>query len=94
MLKSQAHEWYDIGSALRVPPSTLDGLVKATQAYTDNAKLQKVIDKWLLSYCSPPTWDNLIKALEGMQWRAVAEEVKEFLKTDPKAKEPGMYITR
>ena len=48
-------------------------------------KLDTVIDEWLESHCSPPTWDNLIKALEGMEWKAIAEKVKEFLATDPEA---------
>ncbi len=99
MLLSRSSQWYEIGSALDVPPNTLDGLVKATQTFSDNTKLEKVIEKWLQSHCSPPAWDNLIKALEGLQWTDIVGEVKEFLKTNPKAIKkynwvPGMYITR
>ena len=95
-LKSCSSQWYDIGNALDVRFDTL--VEVASKPITDNIKLDMVINKWLQSHCSPPTWDNLIEVLERLELRAAATDVTKFLTTDPEAVKKynwksGMYIT-
>ena len=85
LLESQSHEWNAISRELRVPFSFREGLIKTGLMYSDDNKLEQVIHKWLESECSPPTWDNLIEALERLQLKAVLREVTQFLTTDPEA---------
>ena len=98
LLKLRSDEWVEIGRELKLPTSFCNGLDRKGPVYSDNTKLDKVINEWLETWCSPPTWDNLIKALERLKWKSVAEDVKKFLTTDPGAIrkynwKPGMYIT-
>ena len=95
-LKSRSSQWYEIGNALHVPFEILDDL--ANKPITDNIKRDRVINKWLQSWCSPPTWDNFIEVLERLELRAAATDVTKFLTTDPEAIKKynwksGMYIT-
>ena len=50
----------------------------------DNDKLEEVLDKWIETESVPVTWSSLIEALEAIELRGLAREVKKFLKT-PKA---------
>ncbi len=84
LLRSQSSEWDGIGRELSVSWNFRVEL-RRTLGYSNDDRLEHVIHRWLESWCSPPTWDNLIEALEGMELRAVAEDVTQFLTTDPVA---------
>ncbi len=85
LLRSRSSEWDDFGRELHIPLSFREGLLRTGPMYSNDAKLERVINNWLESWCSPPTWDYLIEALERLGWRHVAEEVIKYLTTDPEA---------
>ena len=46
---------------------------------TANAKLEKVLRKWMQSESSDVTWSNLFEVLEQLQFLDIASEVKSYL---------------
>ena len=74
-----SHQWYVIGTALRVSDDVLNGLQKSPE---DNKfKLIQVINTWLTSQPSPVTWKTVISALEGnlVDKLAKANEIRDHL---------------
>ena len=70
------HKWYDIGTLLGVPMNTIDS------HKTNEEKCQDVLKKWMEKDSPeyPVEWDGLIKVLQDVQMRVVAQELKEALK--------------
>ena len=74
-----SHQWYVIGTALRVSDDVLNGLQKSPE---DNKfKLIQVINTWLTSQSSPVTWKTMISTLEGkiVDNLAKANEIRDHL---------------
>ena len=63
LLANSSHQWYVIGTALRVSDDVLSGLQKSPK--TDKVKLIEVMNTWLTSQPSPITWQTVISAIEG-----------------------------
>ena len=83
LLKSHSNKWESIGRELKVDFDFRKNLKCSTD---DNpCKLEEVLNKWLISYCSKPTWDNLIDVLERIELKACAQEVKQYLLNDKDA---------
>ena len=54
----------------------------AGQTMNDSTKLESIIERWLMSWCSEPSWDNLIRAMDSLKWTTTVKEVKKYLKTE------------
>ena len=81
--RSHSVEWYNIARELDVSLNYRKQLM-SNPLIKDNDKLEEVLDKWIETKSVPVTWSSLIEALEAIELRGLASEVKEFLKT-PKA---------
>ena len=75
-----APKYFDIGTALNVPMSTL-GLVHSPDTHQGN--LRRTLEWWLKNgnkpdINSPVTWDNIISVIEGpvVQNYAVAQNMR------------------
>ena len=86
LLASIAPKYLAIGTALRVPMSTL-GLQYSPDTHQDN--LRRTLEYWLdngnkpdINY-SPVTWDNIISAIEGpiVQNYTIAQSMREFIRS-------------
>ena len=58
--------WYLFGLAIGVPKGILDQL--KTQDYTDKDCLIEVTDHWLRHHHSQPTWQEVTKAKEKLEF--------------------------
>ncbi len=95
LLTSHAHDWDNLGQKLKVDAGYLKGLLKAGPTMNDSTKLDDVIQKWLMTWCSEPSWDNLIRALDSLQWTDTVMKVKKYLKTEEAIKQynwKGMFM--
>ena len=63
LLANISHQWYVIGTALRVSNDVLNGLL--TSQYDNKVKLIQVIHTWFTSQPSLVTWETVISAIEG-----------------------------
>ena len=75
-----APQYSAIGTALRVPMSTL-GLHPLPDYYEDN--LSRTLEWWLNNgdrqdINSPVTWDNIITLIEGRNYQ-IAQQIREFI---------------
>ena len=78
-----APQYSAIGTALRVPMSTL-GLQYSPDTHQDN--LRRTLEWWLnnggrADINSPVTWDNIINVIEGpvVQNYQIAQRMREFI---------------
>ena len=73
------HQWYVIGTALKVSFNVLSGLQNSPEAI--KVKLIQVIHTWLTSQPSPVTWKTVISAIEGriVDNLAKANEIRDHL---------------
>lgn len=81
--RSHSVEWYNIARELNVSLNYRKQLMRDA-TMKDSDKLEEVLDKWIETESVPVTWSSLIEALEAIELRGLAREVKELLKT-PKA---------
>ena len=83
-LCSIAMKWQQIGDLLGVDSSTIEGLCLSN--FSDEVKMSKMLQSWLVHEPTPATWDNIISILEGpLQEKSLAFEIRQFL-----GKELGM----
>ena len=47
----------------------------------DEDRLEDVLQRWIRSESVPVTWSSLVSALEAIDHKDVAREVKDFLRT-------------
>ena len=83
LLAEIAPQYSSIGTALKVPMSTL-GLVHSPDTHQGN--LRRTLEWWLNNgnkpdINSPVTWNNIISVIEGpvVQNYKIAEEMKNFI---------------
>ena len=57
-----ADMWFEIGLALKVGDTILNGL---RQQNRDMVRLNDVLQSWITTKSSPVTWDTVITAMEG-----------------------------
>ena len=87
LLKSKANRWDEIGKGLRVDFNFRQTLQDQGLMTSVGSKLENVLERWLTSYCSEPSWNNLIEVLRSIDGlNNIAENVKEYLLTNPEAK--------
>ena len=69
------HKWYDIGTLLGVPVSTIDS------RNTNREKCQDALRMWMErgSQRYPVGWGGLIKVLQDVEMGVVAEELRDAL---------------
>lgn len=74
------HKWYQIGTALEVDRSTIEGL--SIDPHTNIYKLKIVITSWMDNKSRDQvTWEVLINAIEGkiIEEEKVAKDIEEFI---------------
>ena len=82
--------WNDLGQELEVSYNYREQL--RSEAYSsDEDKLEEILSKWIESESSLVTWSTLVEALEAIELRSTAREVKDFLKTPEAIKSYGKY---
>ena len=77
LLEPASHQWNAIARELRVQDKYRDEF-KRDVSLDNDERLENIIRKWLETECSPPTWDNLIEALERMKRRDIIRSIKAF----------------
>lgn len=78
LVKIKSADWDMLGKALKVPENERIGLSR-DQSKGKEGKLDSVVNYWLMSRCSPPTFENLREVVLGLGWQAVAEGIEEFV---------------
>ena len=77
---SQSSRWNDLGRELELLPNFRKQL-RNDSGLSDEDRLEDVLQKWIESANVPVTWSTFIRALEAIELKNVANQVKEFLKT-------------
>ena len=72
-------KWNEIGRELGVHYDYRQQLFK--KCSPDEDRLEDVLQRWIQSESVPVTWSSLISALEAVDHKDVAREVKDFLRT-------------
>ena len=83
LLIGHSAQWDDIGLQLEVPFDDRDGWLNST--LTSRQRLQRVINKWLVSEChTPVTWGELIKILrsDALAFTATVRNIESFLRSE------------
>ncbi len=80
ILRNKSANWDDIGRELEVSTNDQEGLRK-NMAYSDFARLEAVLSKWLEQGGATSTWGQLMEALKVLRYKDAAEEVEKFLRT-------------
>ena len=79
LTKCCSSKWNEIGRELNVP---FDYRQRLFKKYTeDEDRLEDVLQRWIQSESVPVTWSSLVSALEAIDHKDVAREVKDFLRT-------------
>ena len=79
LTKCCSSKWNEIGRELGVPFDYRQQLFKK---YTkDEERLEDVLQRWIQSESVPVTWSSLVSAVEAIDHKDVAREVKDFLRT-------------
>ena len=73
-------KWYTIGTSLEVDTGELNSL--KTSNNTAETNLLMVIGKWLEQKANEPTWNVLLKEVEGLiiKNRQIGDDIRTFLK--------------
>ena len=79
LTKCCSNEWNEIGRELGVPFNYRQELFGKYRA--DKDRLEDVLQRWIQSESVPVTWSSLVSALEAIDHKDVAREVKDFLRT-------------
>ena len=69
-------DWKTIGVLLGVEKHILDKVKRDEEGVTDC--LQEMLSEWLNQVDPPPTWKDLVEAVEAMN-PAKAEEIRQYL---------------
>ena len=79
LLADVNHLWYEIGTVLRVPNTTLQSLQQRNTA--DTKKMNTVIQCWIDQRPTETTWDNIIAAMKSriVGQNRVAKEIEMFV---------------
>lgn len=72
-LLSISKDWKNVGALLDIPSGTLDN-IERDEADT-NSRLRAMLAEWLKQITPPPTWTQLIDAVEPFSV-CVAEQLK------------------
>ena len=78
LLKSKSNSWDDIARELQVDINKRDDLRKEV-AFSNDRKLEEVLENWIDSETSPVTWNTIIEMLEELGLRKMMKDVKKFL---------------
>ena len=80
LLVSINSNWFEIGTALKIPHNTLEGLRHSNDG--DAVKLKVVIHSWIMTQSSPVTWETVIAAIGGrvVNNQAKVDEIHEHLR--------------
>ena len=79
LIKCHSARWDEFASELRVPCNTRDSLGRNI-SLEDGGRLDRVVEKWVESQCSPVTWENVIDTLLSMDLKTTAGKVQDYLK--------------
>ena len=79
LTKCCSSKWNEIGRELGVHYDYRQQLFK--KCSPDEDRLEDVLQRWIQSESVPVTWSSLISALEAVDHKDVAREVKDFLRT-------------
>lgn len=67
--------WEDIGIQLNLDIGKLEAL-KTTANHTSQSRLREMLKMWCKSENSPPTWRDLVEALETLDEQKVANRIQ------------------
>ena len=73
LLLDISSEWDNIGALLKISPGTLANINQ--ESSTLNSKLRYMLNEWMKMVDPPPSWKQLIAAVESFN-EAKAEELK------------------
>ena len=79
LIKCHSARWDEFARELRVPCNSRDSLGRNI-SLEDGGRLERVVEKWIESQCSPVTWENIIHTLVSMDLKRTAGEVRDYLK--------------
>ena len=71
-------KWYGIGIELEIDPWTLDAFEEQTKYHT--RLYTKVFEQWRREQKVPYNWTTIIDALEVVEERAVANDIRKWLR--------------
>ena len=77
LLRKKSAHWDDFARELLIDYNFRQELQEGCS--TTNAKLEKVLRKWMESKSSDVTWRNVFEVLEQLQFLDIASEVKIYL---------------
>ena len=78
LLKSKSNSWDDIARELQVDVNKRDDLRKEV-TFSNDRKLEEVLENWIDSETSPVTWNTIIEMLEELGLRKMMKDVKKYL---------------
>ena len=82
--------WNDLGRELYISLDYREQLRRDVSLSTKN-KLERILSKWMDSESRPVTWSTLVEALEAIECKDIASQVKDFLKTPEAIQSYGKY---
>ena len=72
-------KWYELGIQLEISIATLDTFVAQT---SDSVRLfMKVLEQWMKEQKIPFTWETIVTALDTLDEKKTAADIREWLKT-------------
>ena len=79
LIKNHSARWNDFAMALRVDEDTRSSLLQDVKLGSIG-KLDHILRKWYEAQPSEVTWEKFLEALDSMELRRTANEMKRFLK--------------
>ena len=82
LLAKAAARWEEIGNGLKVDPGEIESLQQSHKRPIN--KLSDVLQKWMDTWSSPVTWENIIKVVESdaVGKKDEAKAMRDFLAED------------
>ena len=83
VLRDKVHDWNSIGRELKISYEPFrKGLEMEGIMMTNESKLEKVLNKWAETKCSPVTWLTVLKVLKILQYKDILESTQLLLKRE------------
>ena len=70
--------WYDIGITLNISIKDRE-VIKSDLSLSVNAKLEKLLDRWISKQTPDVTWETILKVLAEREENAIAKDITKYL---------------
>ena len=77
LTRSHSVRWNALGRELNVSYNFREDL-KIDVTFSNDARLEAILNNWIETESSPVTWSTLVEALEELELKETAKQVKDF----------------